>query len=406
MANGFSGKRILVGVTGSIAAFKVAGWVSNLTKEEASIAVIMTDSAEKFITPLTFKALSGEFVHTNMFLDESSNGMSHIELGQEADVFVIAPATANIIAKLANGIADDLITTTALVTRAKILVFPAMNPAMYEHPATQLNLKKLEALGYTVVAPDFGVMACKDEGQGRLVEWETAKEVIHKSLVPQDLSDQKILVTAGPTREPLDPARFLSNRSSGKMGYALAQEAWRRGAEVTLVSGPTSLKPINGIETVYVETANEMKNAVDNFSSSSSIIVKAAAVSDFKPSDYHEEKVKKEDGADKIILSRNTDILYELGKKKVEGQVLIGFAAETSNHLEEGRKKLTKKNLDVIAVNSIAGTNTGFEADTNKLTLLDDNSKVELPLTTKEHTANLFWNHVLLKIQTGSLLPQ
>lgn len=403
MANGFSGKRILVGVTGSIAAFKVAGWVSNLTKEEARVAVVMTGSAEKFITPLTFKALSGEPVHTNMFLDESSNGMSHIELGQEADLFVIAPATANIIAKLANGIADDLITTTALVTRAKILVFPAMNPAMYEHSATQQNLKKLEVLGYTVVAPDFGMMACKEEGQGRLVEWEAAKEVMHNGLVPQDLSGQKILVTAGPTREPLDPARFISNRSSGKMGYAIAQEAWRRGAEVTLVSGPTSLKPINGIETICIETANEMKDAVDEFAPSSSIIVKAAAVSDFKPSNYSKEKVKKEDGADSMTLSRNTDILYELGKNKVEGQILVGFAAETSNHLEEGRRKLTKKNLDVIAVNSIAGTNTGFEADTNKLTLLDDNSKVELPLTTKEHTANLFWNHILLKIQTGAL---
>lgn len=406
MANGFSGKRILVGVTGSIAAFKVAGWVSSLTKEESRVAVIMTGSAEKFITPLTFKALSGEPVHTNMFSDESSNGMSHIELGQEADLFVIAPATANIIAKLANGIADDLITTTALVTRAKILVFPAMNPAMYEHPATQQNLTKLEALGYTIVAPDFGLMACKEEGQGRLVEWEVAKELLHNALVSQDLIGQRVLVTAGPTREPLDPARFISNRSSGKMGYAIAQEAWRRGAVVTLVSGPTNLKPSTGIKTIYIETASEMKDAVDKYAPSSSIIVKAAAVSDFKPSDYSQEKVKKEDGANSITLSRNTDILYELGKNKVDGQVLVGFAAETSNHLEEGRRKLIKKNLDVIAVNSISGTNTGFEVDTNKLTLLDDKSKVELPLTTKEHTANLFWNYILLKIQTGTLLPE
>lgn len=395
----FAGKKIVIGVTGSIAAFKVAGWVSDLAKEEALVSVVMTASATKFIAPLTFAALSGNDVSTEMFSAAKEDNMAHISLGRDADIVLIAPATANTIAKLANGFADDLLTTTVLATRAGVLVCPAMNSRMYSHPATRQNIVKLKELGYTVIDPACGMMACKEEGDGRLPEWEEVKEYLAKSLSPQDLQGQRILVTAGPTREPLDPARFLSNRSSGKMGYALARSAFRRGGEVTLVSGPSTLSCPSGVNLVKVQTAMEMYDAVLDHAGNCSIVIKAAAVADYRPEKMSEHKVKKEHIDTRLILERNPDILLELGKRKKAGQILVGFAAESRNLRQEGAKKLSNKNLDLIAVNDISGDSTGFETESNQVLLISASGAESLPYTSKLHTADLIWDRVV------SLLP-
>ncbi len=391
-----AGKRIVVGVTGSIAAFKVAGWVSNLAKEEARVAVVMTDSACRFVAPLTFAALSGERVHTSLFTQEGAEAIAHIQLAREADLVLIAPATAQTIARLAHGLADDLLACTVLATRAKVLVCPAMNSQMYSHPAVQENIEKLQGYGYQILTPECGRMACKEEGPGRLPEWEQAREVILQLLTVPDLAGEKILITAGPTRESLDPARFLSNRSSGKMGYALARTARRRGAEVTLISGPTALACPPDVQYERVETAAEMGAAVLAYCHDASVIVKAAAVSDFRPVTMCAEKVKKEQAELQLPLEQTMDILKELGRrKKKDGFLLVGFAAESQNHAVEGEKKLKKKNLDLIAINDIGSVHTGFEADTNQVTLLDKNGSSPLPLVSKEQTADLIWDHVV-----------
>ena len=391
----FAGKNIVVGVSGSIAAFKTATWVSDLAKEESLVHVVMSRAAEKFITPLTFGALSGNPVHTEMFSEGQYHSMAHIDLGREADVVVIAPASANTIAKLAGGFADNLLTTTVLATDAPIIVFPAMNSKMYSNQVTQENLRKLDSLGFTIVSPDSGMMACKEEGKGRLPEWEVAKEHIAKALSKKDLTGKHILVTAGPTREPVDPARYLSNRSSGKMGYALARCAWRRGADVTLVSGPTSLLAPVGVQCIQINSANEMYDAVMSHSSHSDVVIKAAAVADYRPAVRSEHKVKKNRISLTMELAQNPDILLELGQNKIDGRVLVGFAAESENLTEEGRKKLKKKNLDLIAVNDISKHNSGFESDTNKVLLIDSREEKQLPLTTKDATANLILDKIV-----------
>ncbi|MDO8947644.1 MAG: bifunctional phosphopantothenoylcysteine decarboxylase/phosphopantothenate--cysteine ligase CoaBC [Desulfocapsaceae bacterium] len=396
----FAGKRIVVGVTGSIAAFKVAGWVSSLTKEEARVAVIMTDSACRFVAPLTFAALSGERVHTSLFAQEGAESIPHIQLAREADLLVIAPATAQTISRLAHGLADDLLACTVLATRAQVLVCPAMNSQMYSHPAVQENIEKLKGYGYQVLVPESGRMACREEGPGRLPEWELVREVMLQSLAVPDLTGEKILITAGPTREPLDPARFLSNRSSGKMGYSLARTARRRGAEVTLITGPTALACPPDVRCVRVETAREMHEAVLAHCQQASVIVKAAAVSDFRPVTPFAEKVKKEQADLQLPLEQTTDILKELGKlKKKDGFLLVGFAAESHNHVAEGGRKLKKKNLDLIAINDISSADTGFAADTNQVTLLDNNGVTPLPLVSKEQTADLIWDHVVQMLE-------
>jgi len=390
-----AGKRIVVGVTGSIAAFKVAGWVSNLTKEEARVAVIMTDSACRFVAPLTFAALSGERVYTGLFAPEDAESIPHIQLAREADLLVIAPATAHTIARLAYGLADDLLTCSVLATRAPVLVCPAMNAQMYSHSAVQENIEKIKRIGYQVLAPECGRMACREDGTGRLPEWELAREVMLRILAIPDLAGERILITAGPTREPLDPARFLSNRSSGKMGYSLARTARRRGAEVTLISGPTALACPPDVDYVRVETAREMAEAVLVHCHKASVIVKAAAVSDFRPVVQFAEKVKKEEADRQLPLEQTMDILKELGLlKKKNGFLLVGFAAESKNHVAAGEKKLKNKNLDLIAINDIGSPHTGFEADTNQVTLLDKNGSSQLPLVSKEQTADLIWDHV------------
>jgi phosphopantothenoylcysteine decarboxylase / phosphopantothenate---cysteine ligase len=396
MHSSFAGKRIVVGVTGSIAAFKVAGWVSALAQDEARVAVIMTDSAMRFVTPLTFAALSGEKVYSEMFASEEGPAISHIELGKEADLFIIAPATAHTIARLAHGIADDLLSATVLATRAKVIVCPAMNSQMYSHPATQANIAKLKELNYQVVEPTCGMMACKDEGQGRLPEWEQVREILLCAVSVGDLAGENVLITAGPTREPFDPARFISNRSSGKMGYALARTAYRRGAEVTLITGPTTLPCPEGVKRIKIQTAEDMRSAViDNFTEAS-IIIKAAAVSDFRPETWHEEKVKKEQAQLSLRLRVNPDILQELGGKKNDTrQFLVGFAAESTDFIKEGKRKLQNKNLDLIAVNDISRNNTGFEVDTNQITLIDHQGVLELPLVSKERTADLILDRIV-----------
>jgi len=395
MVSVFAGKNIVIGVTGSIAAFKVAGWVSTLAKEEADVSVIMTESGSRFVTPLTFSALSGNRTYGSMFAD-GDDPMVHINLGQSADVMLIAPATANTIARLANGMSDDLLTAAALVTRAEILVCPAMNSRMYSHQATRENIGKLRKLGYQVVDPGHGMMACKDEGQGRLAEWEDVVEYLAKSLTPQDFKGKKVLVTAGPTREHLDPARFLSNRSSGRMGYAMARAAFRRGADVILVSGPSTLPCPAGVTRVQVESAEDMYDAVMARSNSMDIIVKSAAVADYRPVDAAPHKIKKEQIEDHLQLRRNPDILLELGKKKNKGQILVGFAAESQHLQEAGKNKLLKKNLDLIAVNDISGKDTGFESATNQILLISSEKTDQLPYTSKQHTAALIWDEISL----------
>lgn len=388
------GKKILIGVSGSIAAFKVAGWTSTMAKAEADIDVVMTTGASEFIGALTFSALTGKRTYRDMFGEKDGNVMAHIDLGSEADLILVAPASANTIAKLANGLADELLSTTVLAARCPVIICPAMNPQMYSHPGTQANIKRLKEYGYHIVEPESGLVACKQEGQGRLAEWETVREFMATALIEQDLAQEKFLVTAGPTREPLDPARFLSNRSSGKMGYAIARMARRRGAEVVLVSGPTSLATPIGVQKISVITAQEMHDAVTAEAETASIIVKSAAVSDFKPRSYAEQKVKKDTAEMVVELETNPDILKGLGQGKKQGQILVGFAAESENHEAAGRKKLESKNLDFIAINDISATNTGFEADTNQLFVLSHDGITQLPLTTKEKTANLLLDQI------------
>ncbi|MCK5069577.1 MAG: bifunctional phosphopantothenoylcysteine decarboxylase/phosphopantothenate--cysteine ligase CoaBC, partial [Desulfocapsa sp.] len=316
MQSVFSGKKIVIGITGSIAAFKVAGWVSTLTKEGAEVRVVMTDAARHFVAPLTYSALSGNPVLTDMFAAEESHAISHVQLGQEADLLLIAPATANTIAKLAYGLADDLLSTTVLAATCPVVIAPAMNSHMYNNPATQQNIEILKSFGYGIIDPATGMMACKTEGPGRLPEWEEVREQLVSVFVKQDLLGEKVMVTAGPTREALDPARFLSNRSSGKMGYAIARAARRRGADVLLVSGPTSLATPFGVKRVDIQTAEEMNHVVLEACSDVSVIVKAAAVSDFSPETMETDKVKKDDAQLVLKLKQTPDILNQLGQKK------------------------------------------------------------------------------------------
>ncbi len=396
MPNSFAGKRIVFGVTGSIAAFKVAGWVSALAKEEALVDVVMTEAAAKFVAPLTFASLSGRPVFEDMFSAEQEGGISHIGLSREADCILIAPATAKTIARLAYGLADDLLTTTVLAARIPVIICPAMNVQMYEHPATVNNLKILREFGYHIIEPDSGLMACGEEGSGRLPEWEQVAEYVLRQILSQDLAGQKVLVTAGPTREPYDPVRFISNRSSGKMGFALARTAFRRGAEVTLISGPTAQQPPAGVECVNITTALEMHQAVMERYEDKSIIIKAAAVSDFRCATQSDEKIKKNRSSLVMELEQNPDILKELGRICDHNrQLLIGFAAESSNIEEEGRKKLLDKELDLIAVNDISSASAGFEVDNNQITLIDSFQVVKLLHTSKLQTADLIWDHVV-----------
>lgn len=398
MATVLAGKRMVFGVCGGIAAFKTAGWVSSLRKEDARVTVVMTAAGSRFVSPLTFAVLSGNQVYTDMFDLRTVDRIPHISLAREADCIMVAPATAHTIARLANGMADDLLSAVILATRAPVLLCPAMNGRMYEHPATRNNIARVKSYGYQVVEPACGSMACGEKGPGRLPSWDCVREQLLALFSPRDLLGQTVVVTAGPTREPLDPARYLSNRSSGRMGYALAQTARRRGAEVVLISGPTALPPPPGIETIRVTTATEMRDAVMDHCRQATVIVKAAAVADFRPARSAEHKMKKNAAVLSLDLTANVDILSQLGdrKKQAGGPLLVGFAAESCDHLAEGRRKLREKNLDLMVVNDILGSDTGFESSTNRVVLLDRNGgEEELPLLAKEEVADRIWGRVV-----------
>jgi len=394
-----SGKRILLGVSGSIAIYKTADWVRELKRAGAEVTVVMTADATRFVTPLTFAALSGRKVHTEMFAPDEAELIPHITLAREHDLLLIGPATARTIGRLALGLAEDLLSTLVLAARIPVIVCPAMNSNMYLHPATQANLRRLTDYGYRLVEPGCGPMACQEEGPGRLADWPVVREAVFATLTPQDLAGRKVLVTAGPTHEPLDPVRFLGNRSSGRMGFALATTARRRGAEVTLISGPSPLPDPPGLTTIRVTTAAEMAEAVLARAEGCAAVVKAAAVSDFRPARFSPEKLKK-CGADFTLeLAANPDILKILGERKgPRGKlpILVGFAAESQAGLDEGWRKIADKNLDLLAFNDITEAGAGFAVETNRLTILDrEGGQEQLPLLTKEAAANLIWNRVI-----------
>ena len=390
-------KKIILGVSGSIAAYKAADWVRELRRESAEVQVVMTGDATRFITPLTFAALSGNKVYKGMFDPEDAEQIPHINLAAEADLIVVAPATAQTIARLANGMADDLLSALVLANQSPVIICPAMNSNMYLNPATQANLDKLREYGYRIVEPGCGSMACNTEGPGRLADWSSAKEAIYAALTNQDLVGRKVLVTAGPTHEPLDPVRYLGNRSSGRMGFALAVTARRRGAEVTLVTGPSGIPDPPWMDVVRITTATEMADEVMNRAAGLDVIVKAAAVSDFRPADYSANKLKKAGSGLALNLTENRDILKTLGemKEKKHLPLLVGFAAESHGFIEEGWRKLRDKNLDLLALNDITAEDAGFVVETNRITLLSRNGDEEkFPLLSKEKTADLIWNRV------------
>jgi len=380
-------KQIVLGVTGGIAVYKVVELVRQFCKNGARVDVVMTKNAQQFVTPLTFQTVSGNKVFTDLFSPFQPE-ISHLALADKADLLIIAPATANIIAKIASGFADDLLTTTVLATKAPLLVAPAMNVRMWGNPVVKENVGKLKELGCTVIEPPSGELACGYEGKGRLAEIEDIVEEAKTILSKKDLQAERILITAGPTYEYIDPIRILTNRSSGKMGYALAKASHRRGAEVTLVSGPTSLKPIPHIHTIPVETSLEMKKAVLDHYESCNIIIKTAAVADYRPKKSFKDKMKKRYKILTLELERNPDILYQLGKNKGD-RILVGFAAETKNIISQAKSKLDKKNLDLIVVNKALQEKGGFGSDSNEVTLIDHQGRIDaLPLMEKEELAD------------------
>lgn len=383
-------KNILLGVSGGIAAYKACALASKLTQKGADVKVMMTENAAKFVSPLTFQALSRNLVYMDTYDEKDVKKIAHIDVADWADISIIAPATANMIGKLANGIADDMLSTTLLATQADTYIAPAMNVHMYQHPAVIKNMKQLETWGYHFIEPGAGYLACGYVGKGRLEEPESIIQTIekHQAQSLDLLSEKKVLISAGPTRESLDPVRFFTNRSSGKMGFALAEAAANLGADVTLITGPVSLDTEDmRIKRVDIETAAEMKNEMHNYFPSSDIVIKAAAVADYRPKFVHNEKMKKQSGSLQIEMERTQDILASLGEKKTT-QFLVGFAAETNDPLEYGIKKLEKKNLDAIVVNNVASEGAGFGGDTNIATYINKSQKLEeIPLASKREVA-------------------
>ena len=386
-------KSILLGVTGGVAAYKSLDLIRRLREEGSSVTVIMTGAAKNFVTPLSLEVASGHKVYADIFSDP----LSHITLPANADIFVIAPATANIIGKFANGIADDLLSTCLLSFRGKIVIAPAMNWRMYENPIFQKNLKTLLSLGFIQVGPEKGSLACGEEGIGKMADVPDIIESLKSAFANRDLLNEKILVTAGPTREYLDPVRFLSNRSSGKMGYAIARAALRRGAEVTLISGPSSLDKPKGVHFISVETAGEMFTAVTSELSSSTVLIMAAAVSDFMPAEMSQVKLEK---SEKLILhlERSPDIIAAAGKKKKK-PFIIGFAAETGRKTENAKRKLKEKNMDMIIFNDVTEAGSGFDVDTNKVMIIEGEKEISLPVLSKDAVADAILDR-MVKIRT------
>ena len=383
------GKTILLGVTGGIAAYKAAALASALVKQHAAVEVVMTENATKFVTPLTFEQLTGRRVMVDTFDRNFSHQVEHISLASRTDLVMIAPATANVCGKLAHGLADDMLTTTVLACRCPKLIAPAMNTNMYENPVTQDNLEILRRYGWDVIEPASGRLACGAVGKGKMPEPEDLVQHILKYLaLPHDLSGKRVLVTAGPTQEALDPVRYLTNHSTGKMGYAIARMAMLRGAEVTLISGPTSIAAPPFVQVVPVVSAQDMFDAVAKHAVSSDFIFKAAAVADYTPESYQDDKIKKKDSDLSIPLKRTQDILKYLGENRTPGQVVCGFSMETQNMLENSRAKLEKKNVDMICANNLKVAGAGFGVDTNIITVITRNAVTELPLLSKEMAAN------------------
>ncbi len=388
----YKDKCVVLGVCGGIAVYKALDVVSSLRKKGIEVRVVMTESATKFVTPLTFQSISQNMVITDMFAEPKAWEIQHISLAQKADVMLIAPATANIIGKVANGIADDMLSTTIMATKAKVIFAPAMNTNMYENPIVQSNIKKLKSLGYEFIEPDSGRLACGDVGKGKLPKPDVIFKNVLTALHPvKDLQDKKVLVTAGPTRANIDPVRFITNKSTGKMGYAIAEEARDRGAVVTLVTGAKGIERPHGINVIEVETNSQMREAVMSNFDDSDIVVKSAAVADYKPKEYSFEKIKKGEGNLNIELVRDNDILKELGDKK-DKQILVGFAAESSNLIDNAKGKLKRKNLDYIVANDITQADTGFGSDNNKVFVISkEGSVLELDTMSKRDVAsNLF----------------
>lgn len=383
------GKTILLGVTGGIAAYKAATLTSALVKQHAAVEVVMTQNATQFIAPLTFEQLTGRKTLVDTFDRNFVHQVEHIALADRTDLVVIAPATANVCAKLSHGLADDMLTTTVLACRCPKLIAPAMNTNMYENPVTQDNLNLLRHYGWEVIEPASGRLACGAVGKGKLPEPEEILQYILKYLAfPHDLARKKVLVTAGPTQEAIDPVRYLTNHSSGKMGYALARMAMLRGAEVTLISGPTAIAPPPFVKVVSITSAQDMFEAVAAHWENADFIFKAAAVADYTPAEYADEKVKKQDGEMSIPLKRTQDILAWLGQRKKKGQIICGFSMETQDMVKNSREKLQKKNVDMICANNLKVAGAGFGVDTNIITIITRNDTRELPILTKDATAN------------------
>jgi len=396
----FKDKKIVLGVSGGIAVYKAVELLRLFVKAGADVSVVMTRNAQEFVTPLTFQTLSGNPVHSELFNLYQETTIGHISLAERADLFVIAPATANIIGKIANGIADDLLSTTVMATTAPVLFAPAMNVHMYENPIYQRNENSLRQLGYHFIDPDYGALACGYSGQGKLPSPEAIFTAAQKLLAPQDLTGQTVLVTAGPTREELDPVRYISNYSSGKMGYAVARAAKQRGADVVLISGPTLLPPPAGVQFIPVVSAMQMRTEVFQALDDATIVIKSAAVADYRPMSVSGHKLKKKD-ADMILqLEKNPDILAELGQNKLE-RILVGFAAETQDLLRHAADKLQRKNLDLIVANDITQVGAGFDVDTNVVKILHADGEVEaLPQLSKVEVAHQLLDRVVHIVET------
>ena len=397
------GKTVVLGVTGSIAAYKMANVASMLVKLHADVHVIMTENACQFITPVTFETLTGNKCMVDTFDRNFQFHVAHISIAKKADVLLVAPASANVIGKLANGIADDMLTTTAMACTCQKIVAPAMNTNMYHNPILQDNLKKLEGYGFTVIEPEKGLLACRDIGDGKMPSEDVLvghilREIAHE----KDLAGMKVIVTAGPTQESVDPVRYITNHSTGKMGYELAKAAMLRGAEVTLVSGVTNLEPPMFVDYVQVKSAGDMFEAMKSRFLDNDIIIKAAAVADYKPKSYSDEKTKKKDGEMSIELDRTQDILKYLGEHRREGQFYCGFSMETQNMLENSRVKLDKKNIDMVVANNLKIAGSGFGTDTNVVTMISKEEEIQLELLSKAEVAHKILDEILkLKAMKG-----
>ena len=393
-----AGKTVLLCVSGSIAAYKIAYLASALKKLKADVHVLMTRNATNFINPITFETLTGNKCLVDTFDRNFEFSVEHVSLAKAADVVLVAPASANVIAKLAHGLADDMLTTTVLACTCKKIISPAMNTRMFENPITQDNLKICEHYGMEVISPASGYLACGDTGAGKMPEPETLLNyILRECACEKDMKGLKVLVTAGPTQEAIDPVRYITNHSSGKMGYAIAKMAMLRGADVTLVSGRTALAPPPFVKVVPVVTARDMYEAVTSVSQEQDIIIKAAAVADYRPASVSDEKIKKKDDDMSIALERTDDILKYLGEHKPEGQFLCGFSMETENMIGNSRVKLTRKNLDMVAANNVKMAGAGFQGDTNVLTLITQDEEVSLPLMSKEDAAGKILDKILLE---------